>query len=94
MADKHYTKVPQELLDQAVTWLGQEYGFIERPDAAKPQNSEVQPGASDASSPEPDVAEPDADQESKARSSRAGRRSKAALKRPAATATDTADSGG
>ena len=27
MSDKHYTKVPQKLLDQAVQWLGEEYGL-------------------------------------------------------------------
>jgi integrase len=90
MADKHYTKVPQELLDQAVTWLGQEYGFIERPDAAKPENSEVQPGAS-APAPEPDAAEPAANQEGKARTSGASRRSKAAKARPAASRGTKAD---
>jgi integrase len=28
MSDKHYTQVPQALLDQAIRWLGQEYGLI------------------------------------------------------------------
>ena len=27
MSDKHYTKVPQKLFDQAVQWLGEEYGL-------------------------------------------------------------------
>jgi len=27
MADKHYTQVPQDLLDQAIQWLGQEMGI-------------------------------------------------------------------
>lgn len=28
MSDKHYAKVPQNLLDQAVEWLGKEYGLV------------------------------------------------------------------
>lgn len=28
MSDKHYAQVPQRLLDQAVEWLGQQYGLI------------------------------------------------------------------
>jgi len=27
MADKHYATVPQELLDEAISWLGEEYGL-------------------------------------------------------------------
>jgi integrase len=27
MADKHYAAIPQELLDEAITWLGGEYGL-------------------------------------------------------------------
>jgi len=27
MAHRHYTKLPQELLDEAVTWLGEELGI-------------------------------------------------------------------
>ena len=29
MSDRHYAQVPQELLDQAVQWLGTEYGLVE-----------------------------------------------------------------
>ena len=28
MADRHYVQVPQGLLDQAIEWLGKEYGFV------------------------------------------------------------------
>lgn len=28
MSDKHYAKVPQNLLDQAIQWLGKEYGLV------------------------------------------------------------------
>lgn len=28
MSDKHYTQVPQGLLDQAIEWLGMEYGLV------------------------------------------------------------------
>jgi hypothetical protein len=27
MSDKHYTVAPQTLLDEAITWLGTEYGL-------------------------------------------------------------------
>ena len=27
MADKHYAAAPQELLDEAITWLGEQYGL-------------------------------------------------------------------
>ncbi len=84
MADKHYTKVPQELLDQAVTWLGQEYGLIERPEAAKAEESAARP-SDPVPAPEPDAADPVVNGESKARSSRAGRRSRAAQKQPTAS---------
>lgn len=82
MSDRHYTQVPQKLLDQAVTWLGQEYGLVERPAAAKPSDP--------APAPEPDTAEPAANQGP----SRGGRRTKAVRKRPAATVTGAADSSG
>jgi len=29
MSDRHYAQIPQELLDQAVLWLGQQYGLVE-----------------------------------------------------------------
>jgi integrase len=82
MADKHYAGVPQELLDQAVTWLGQEYGIIAATDATKADESEAQPGDS-APSLEPPAAESAAEAESKPRTRRAGRGSKSS--RPAAS---------
>ncbi len=27
ISDKHYAQIPQDLLDQAITWLGSEYGL-------------------------------------------------------------------
>jgi integrase len=32
MADKHYTQLPQDLLDQAIQWLGQELGIEVEPE--------------------------------------------------------------
>ena len=98
MSDRHYTQVPQRLLDQAVTWLGQEYGLVERPatttpETAKPDNSAAK-SSDPVPAPEPDAAEPAANQEGKARPFRASRRSKAARKRLTATAKEDADSGG
>jgi hypothetical protein len=29
MSDRHYAEIPQELLDQAVEWLGTQYGLVE-----------------------------------------------------------------
>ena len=90
MADKHYAGVPRELLDQAVTWLGQEYGLVERPVPTTPANSEAKP-SEPVPAPEPDAAEPAANQESKAHPSHAGRRSKSAKGRPAASRRPKAD---
>ncbi len=36
MADKHYAAPPQVLFDEAVTWLGQQLGFVEAPTDKKP----------------------------------------------------------
>ena len=79
MADKHYAGVPRELLDQAVTWLGEEYGLVERPEPANSEKPEAQP-SDPAPSPEPVAVDPAA--ESEAPSSRDGRRSKTAKARP------------
>ena len=84
MSDKHYAGVPRELLDQAVTWLGQEYGLVERPVPTTPTNPEMKP-SDPVPAPEPDAAEPTANQESKAPASRAGRRTKPAKSRPDAS---------
>jgi hypothetical protein len=38
IADRHYAKAPQELLDDAVSWLGEHYrsaGCFEQPDEAE-----------------------------------------------------------
>jgi integrase len=87
MSDKHYSKVPQTLLDQAVTWLGQEYGLIECPTPTTPEKPEAQP--SDPSpAPEPDAAQPAVNQGP----SRAGRPSKTAKVRPAASRRSKAKS--
>ena len=84
-----YAETPQDLFDQAVTWLGQEYGLVERPapttpDSAKPDNSEAQPTDS-APSPELSAVDPAAELKIKPRSSRAGRPSTTAKSRPAAS---------
>lgn len=33
MADKHYAKVPQDLFDEAIRWLGNEYGLAGKENA-------------------------------------------------------------
>jgi hypothetical protein len=53
MSDKHYTQIPQRLLDQAVTWLGQELGLIASAEQPKSlttatagiEHSEIQDGS-------------------------------------------------
>jgi integrase len=46
MADRHYTDVPQGLLDQAIQWLGSEYGLSEQQEAVaapEQETTEVSP---------------------------------------------------
>ncbi len=84
ISDRHYTQVPQNLFDQAIRWLGTEFGLVAPSEKPKAEESAAKP-SDPAPAPEPDAAEPAANQESKARTSRAGRRSKAAKARPAAS---------
>lgn len=35
MSDRHYAKPPQKLLDEAIEWLGKEYGIIKAPSKSK-----------------------------------------------------------
>ena len=45
MSDRHYAEIPQELLDQAVEWLGREYGLIETTPAAVSEQPAATPAA-------------------------------------------------
>ena len=42
MSDKHYTQVPQDLFDQAITWLGKELGVVG--EAVKPPHPAADAG--------------------------------------------------
>lgn len=82
MADRHYAGVPRELLDEAVTWLGQEYGLVERPEAAKPTDSPHAP-SDPAPTTEADAPELPAAINDGSRSPTPDRPAKAARTRPA-----------
>ena len=43
MSDKHYTKAPQNLLDQAIEWLGQEYGLVAPAETTITKESAAEP---------------------------------------------------
>jgi hypothetical protein len=94
MSDRHYTQVPQNLFDQAILWLGQEYSLIAPAVAAKAEESAAKPSESVAET-KTDVDEPAPRHQSNTRSHRTGRRSKAVHAVSAAfePARDAADSG-
>jgi integrase len=74
MADRHYAAVPQELLDQALLWLGQQYGLAETASATSVQQSAAAPAAL---SPSPDPAAGDVKpKQRRSRGLRANRRFK------------------
>jgi hypothetical protein len=83
VADKHYAETPQELLDEAVTWLGQEYGLVKRSDAPKSTDS-----SGPSSNPAPNTASADDASQSavevQSDSNTPARSPKAARRRPAA----------
>ena len=85
MSDRHYTQFPQNLFDQAVTWLGQEFGIIAPTVVAKPDEAAAKPSDS-VPATEADGGEqaPAPKRRSNTRSRRAGR-TKAARTRPAAS---------
>jgi hypothetical protein len=41
IADRHYAKAPHELLDDAITWLGTQYGVVQPVVAAKSASTEA-----------------------------------------------------
>ena len=65
ISDRHYTQVPQNLFDQAIRWLGQEYGLVAPSEKPKRDNSEAKP-SDPVPAPEPDAAEPPTKRQSKA----------------------------
>jgi integrase len=78
MSDRHYTQVPQGLLDQALTWLGQEFGLIERPEQSQTSTSQKRAGRSPDS---PDGVRGDQPAEATSAKSKVAK-SKVAKKRP------------
>jgi len=73
ISDRHYTQVPQNLFDQAVTWLGQEYGLVTPAEKPKAEESASKPSDS-VPATETSVSEQAPKPRSKPRPSRAGRR--------------------
>jgi hypothetical protein len=60
MSDRHYTQVPQNLFDHAVSWLGTEFGLVAPSEKPKAEESAAKP-SDPVPSPEPNAAEPTAD---------------------------------
>ena len=73
MADRHYTQAPQGLLDQALDWLGQEYGLVGKDPAAAGQAATAEPN-SPTPSPQPDASKRKWQKSDKARRRQATRR--------------------
>jgi integrase len=72
VAAKHYARTPQQRFDQAVMWLGQQYGLVEPTPAAVSEQSAVAPAAP-SPSPEP-AAEEGNPRQRRSRSRRVDRR--------------------